>query len=290
MLRFKSFILESEGKLRQGLSHVSDLKPDQFHELTKSGKIGGDVTEKTDGMAFEVGHDDGGFYTRTSHSDKMRNKGDYENAAKAKFGDGFNPEISRHFDRIHHELHSNPKLTNYLANGGKHVKGEIYYKPHGKPTEHGEVRFVGTAYDPKKMAQTGSFVVHSKLPENSHHNLEHVKSLGDKHFNIDDDSTHKKVNLDVSDEHKAFSNLDHEVMKSRKHADKEAKLNEVGKFNAIKHSVNEKLKHHLSDLKPKWGSETEGHVIHPEHGSSAPRVKVVSDTFKQNHANFKVGR
>jgi hypothetical protein len=290
MLSFKSFLKESETKLRQGLSHVSDLKPEQFHELTKSGKIHGDVTEKTDGMAFEAGHDDHGFYTRTSHSDKMRNKGDYEHAARTKFGEGFNPEISRHFDRIHHELHSNKKLTDYLANGGKHIKGEIYYKPHGKPTENGEVRFVGTAYDPNKMGHTGSFIVHSKLAENAHHNLDHVKSLGDKNFNIDDDSTHKKVNVDVSDEHKAFSNLNHDLMKSRKHADKEGKLNEVGKFNAIKHSVNEKLKNHLSDLKPKWGSETEGHVIHPEAGSSAPRVKVISDTFKQNKANYKVGK
>jgi hypothetical protein len=290
MIRFKSFLLESTGKLRQGIPHVSDLKPDAFHNLTKSGNIDGVPTHKPDGLTLEAGHDENGFYTRTSHSDKMRNKGDYEAAAKAKFGEGFNPEISRHFDRIHHELHSNSKLTNYLASGGNSIRGEIFYKPHGKPTENGEVRFVGTAYDPKKMGRTGSFIAYSQLPENAHHNMEHLKTLGDKNFNIDDDSTNKKLNVDVSDEHKAFTGLNRDVMASRKQADKEAKLNEIGKFNAIKDSVNTKLKQHLSDLKPKWGSEEEGHVIHPEKGSDAPRIKVISDTFKQNKANFKVGQ
>lgn len=290
MKTFKQFILETDEKVRQGLSHVSDLKPEEFHELTKSGKLSGDATEKSDGMAFKIGHDEHGFYTQTSRSDKMRNSGDYETAARAKFGDSFNPEVSRHFDRIHKELQSNPRLTQYLANGGKHIKGEIFYKPHGKPTENGELRFVGTAYDPKKMGKTGSFIVHSKLPENAHHDLDHLKTLGDENFNIDDDSTGHKVNVDVSDEHKQFSGLNRELMKSRKHADKESKANEIDKFNAIKKSVHNKLKDSLSNIPNKWGSETEGHVIHPTEGSSAPRVKVVSDSFKQNKANFKVGQ
>jgi hypothetical protein len=288
MLTFKTFLLESEGKVRQGLSHITDLKPDAFHELTKSGKIIGDATEKSDGMAFKVGHDEHGFYTQTSHSDKMRNRGDYESAAKAKFGEGSNPEISRHFDRIHHELHSNQKLTSYLGAGGKHIKGEIFYKPHGKPTESGEMRFVGTAYHPNKMGKTGSFIVHSKLPENAHHDLNHLNSLGDENFKIDNDTTNKNVNVDVSDEHHAFKNLNHDVMKSRKHSDREEKAAEVEKFNNIKQKVHNKVKDSVSDIKPKWGSETEGFVIHPKEGSSAPRVKVVSDTFKQNKQNFKV--
>ena len=72
-------------------------------------------------------------------------------------------------------------------------------------------------------------------------NMKHLKTLGDKNFNIDDDSTNKKLNVDVSDEHKAFTGLNRDVMASRKQADKEAKLNEIGKFNAIKDSVNTKL-------------------------------------------------
>jgi hypothetical protein len=290
MLSFKQFLFESEGKVRQGLSHISDLKPEQFHNLTKSGKVTGEATEKSDGMAFKVGHDDEGFYSQTSHSDKMRNVGDYEQAAKKKFGENSDPTISRHFDRIHHELHSNKKLTHYLANGGKHINGEVYYKPQGKPTPDGEVRFVGTAYDPKKMGHTGSFIVHSKLPENSHHDLSNVKSLGDKNFNFDDDTTGKHVSVDVSVEHKEFSGLNHDLMKSRKHADREAKQQEVEKFNGIKQSVHNKVKDTLSDIKPKRGSETEGYVIHPTDGSDAPRIKMVSDTFKKNKASFKVGK
>lgn len=289
MLSFKGFLLESEGKVRQGLSHISDLKPDQFHELTKTGKLSGEVTEKSDGMAFKIGHDDKGFYTQTSHSDKMRHPGDYESAARKKFGEGSDHTISRHFDIIHHELQSNPKLTHYLSHGGKHLKGEIYYKPHGKPAPHGEIRFVGTAYDPKKMGHTGSFIVHSKLPENSHHYLSHVKSLGDKNFNIDDDTTGKHISVDVSPEHQAFKGLNHDIMKSRTHADKPLKAQEISKFNDIKQSVHNKVKDNISNLPKKWGSESEGYVIHPKEGSSAPRIKMVSDTFKKNKASFKVG-
>lgn len=290
MLRFKSFLLESEGKLRQGLSHVSDLKHDQLSNLVSSGNIHGDVTEKSDGSAFEVGHDEHGFFTRTSHSDKMRNSGDYQSAAKKKFGEGFDPSISAHFDRIHKELHSNPKLTSYLAKTpGKSMKGEIFYKPHGKPTESGELRFVGTAYDPKKMGESGSFIVHSKLSDNSHHDINHLKTLGDENFNIDHDDVNKKVNIDVSKEKEDLSKINTDLLSSRKKADKEAKMAENAKLDSIKSSIHNKLKGHLSELKPKWGSETEGYVIHPHKGSSAPRIKVISDTFKQNKQNFKVG-
>lgn len=290
MLRFKSFLLESEVKLRQGLSHISDLKHDQLSNLVSSGKVQGDVTEKSDGSAFEVGHDEHGFFTRTSHSDKMRNAGDYQEAARKRFGEGFDPSISAHFDRIHKELHSNPKLTSYLAQTpGKSIKGEIFYKPHGKPTDSGELRFVGTAYDPKKMGNSGSFIVHSKLADNAHHNIEHLKTLGDENFNIDHDDINKKVNVDVSGEKEALSKINPELLKSRKLSDKEAKLAETEKLNSIKSSIHNKLKDHLSGLKGKWGSETEGYVIHPPVGSSAPRVKIISDTFKQNKQNFKVG-
>ena len=290
MLSFKSFLLESEGKLRQGLSHISDLKHDQLHNLIHTGKVEGHVTEKSDGSAFEIGHDDQGFYTRTSHSNKMRNAGDYESAAREKFGEGFNPEISRHFDRIHHELHSNSKLTSYLSKSpGSSIKGEIFYKPHGKPTDNGEVRFVGTAYDPNKMGKTGSFIVHSKLPENKNHDLDKVKSLSDDNWKFDDDSTGKHVSVDVSDEKHQLQKINPEILKSRKQADKESKVAEQEKLKSIQQSVHNKIKSHLSSLAPKWGSETEGYVIHPKEGSSAPRVKIISDTFKQNKQNFKVG-
>lgn len=289
MLSFKQFLKESEAKLRQGLPSVLDLKADQFNNLIKNKKISGNVTEKSDGMAFEVGHDEHGFYSRTSRSDKMRQPGDYERASREKFGERFNPEISKQFDTIHQHLQNNKHLANHLAsNPGKSIKGEVFYKPSGKQTASGEIRFVGTAYDPKKMAKHGSFIVHSKLPENAHLDINHVKQLGDSNFNIDSDETGHNLNIDVAHEHEQFSNLNHELMKSRKKADKENKNKEIDKFVALKNSVNNKIQNSVSHLQPKWGSETEGYVIHPdkESNADAPRVKVISDTFKQNKQNF----
>lgn len=281
---FKSYILVEEA-IRKGISHPKDLKYNHVKNILGDGSISGHLTEKSDGMAFAVGHDENGFYTRTSRSDKMRNPGDYEAAARAKFGEDFDPSISQHFDRIHRELQGNKNLTSYLQNHHKEhgdtlIKGEMFYKPHGTPAEDGGIRFVGTSYDPKKMGSTGSFVLHSRLPENEKHFPEVIKQLGDDKINFDHDIVpDSRVDVDAKDLKQKFDEINPDVLASRKKADADDKAIHKQKLDDINSEIEKRIRSKSDTIKPKWGNETEGHVFHPD-TEGGPLVKVTSPTFQ----------
>lgn len=304
MLGFKSFLSLNEASIRQGLPHISTMSHEQFHNLTKGGKIHiDDVTEKTDGQTMKFGHDEHGFYTQSSGSgnEKMRHPEDYANRAKRRSeetGKPFDPTSSNAFGHIHKTLQQNKPLQNHLKSHydktGKEVevRGESFYKPWGKPSETpGEIKFVGTSYDPSHMAKVGKFVIHSRLPENQNHDLDHFKSnLSDENINFDDDKIeHKPSKIDVSNERKDFDNLNHSLLQSRTtKSNKEAKEAELAKFATIKQRASEKVDAHMKsqNIKPKWGSGTEGAVIHPStNNPDAPRFKVTSDAFRAYKAS-----
>lgn len=285
-----------ERKLRQGVKHLKDISHQRLGELLGDGTFRGETTEKTDGSVFQmrVRHDENGkpiFGTRTSSSDWVEEPGGYLKAARAKFGRDVDPEISKHFDRIHGELSNNPNLVSYLTqhaqahDGESRLRGEIFYKPHGRPAEDGGMRFVGTSYDPNKMGGTGMFVVHSKLPENANHNLKDLKSLGDDNINFDDDTLKGgKMKIDVSDEKAAYDKINPELLASRKKADAEAKEAEKAKLEKIRSSFESKLRAHADSIAPKWGmpgsNEKEGNVFHPSVGGEI--YKTQNETFRSN--------
>lgn len=272
-------------KLRTRIPHIKDLDHQSLLDLTTSGVIKGAATEKTDGMAFEVGHDQDGFYSRTANSQKMRKAGQYEAQAKTKFGKFFNPAISKSFDDVHRHLHNNNRLVDHLkkvatdTEKDTSMKGEVFYKPNGIAAEkEGEVRFVGTAYDTKKMGSKGTFVVHSRVPTNKHHDVANISRLGDDNFKLDHDGVGRGVNVPVHDIHAQARNIDPMLMKSRRKADQPAKEKEKAKYDFLKKTLHDRIKGHLTPYTPKWGSETEGHVIHP---SSGKPFKMVDDRFAE---------
>jgi hypothetical protein len=292
MLSFKQFL--SESKMRQGLPHFRDLKPGDFHNLISSGKVEGDVTEKTDGLAFGLGYDKDGFYTRSARSDKVRSPGEYTAYGKRKYGEDHESPFSGHYDKIHELLQNNPKLVQHLKDshhksGGQDVsmKGEMFWKPLGEHSDKG-VKFVGTHYDPSKMGSHGKFVLHTKLPENSSHKHKTISELGDEKVHFDHDKvSNDRVGIDVSKELEDFRSLNHEKMNSRKKSDMEEKEQNKQRFQSIKDSVESKLRGHItSRIKPKFGNETEGHVFHPS-TESHPRFKLTSDSFAQFKADQK---
>ena len=297
MLRFKHFFLAES--IRQGLPHISTMSHEQFHNLTKDNNVHiDDVTEKTDGQTMMFGHDENGFYTQSSGSgnEKMRNPEDYATRAKRRAqetGKEYNSTASDAFGHVHKTLQQNQALQNHLKSQyqktGKEVqiRGESFYKPWGRPSEvSGEVKFVGTSYDPSHMGKVGKFVIHSRLPENQDHDLEHFKkNLSDENINFDDDKIeHKPAKVDVSNERADFNGLNHDLLKARTtKSNKEAKEAEIAKFAAIKQRASEKVDAHMKsqNIQPKWGSGTEGAVIHPSiNNPNAPRFKVTSDAFR----------
>lgn len=295
MLGFSSYIqLITEG-VRQGLPHITTMDHDQFSSLVKGGKVHvHKVTEKSDGIPHEFGYDEKGFYTRSKGTgeEKVRSPQQYHDLAKKKAEGGrsvYNPDKADTFGHIHKTLASNQALQSHLAErhkkegGDIRVKGEMFYKPLSQESEHkGERRFVATSYGTSHMGKVGKFVIHTELPENKGHNVEHFKSkLSSPDLNFDDDKIdHKKGSVDVSKETKGLGAINKELLSARTtKSNKEAKAAETAKFDKIKSAVSAKVDKHVesSNIKPKWGSETEGFVVHPsQQNPSAPRFKVTS--------------
>ena len=316
MKRFKSFLNEA-GKVRQGLPHLyssptpaggqtPSLSTDQFRNLVKGGKIHvNDVTEKTDGQTFKYGHDEHGFYSQHSGSgdEKIRSaEGHVERAQRRaqETGKEYNPTGPEAMAKFHGALQNNKALQDHLKNEHKRtgkevvVRGEAFNNSLAQPGDkEGEVKFVHTSYK-KPATKQGTFVIHSKLPENIGHDTEHFKkNLSDKDINFEDDKIeHKPGHVDVKDEEQEFNSLNHDLINSRTvPKNKVAKLAELEKFNKIKTKVSNKVSAHLKTLsiKNKFGSGTEGLVVHPStENPDAPRFKAINPAFKE--AKAKGGR
>jgi hypothetical protein len=308
MIRFKSFIAES---IRQGLPHITTMDHEQFKNLTKDGKVKiSSATEKTDGSTFLIGHDDKGFYTQYSGSgsERMRTPEDYAERAKRRAQETGKPldmTASNAFGTAHAALQKNKPLLQHLqataerSGGETKVRGELFSKALSRPSETpGEIKFVGTSYHPEHMGSVGKFVIHTRLPENQHHEVEKFKKeLSSPELNFDDDNikNFKAGEVDVSKHIEGMKDVNAELLKARTTPkNKQAKAEENTKFDAVKKAVSDAVDKHVKSMgvMPKWGSGSEGLVVHPEEGSSAPRFKITSDAFRDYKAsdeskNFK---
>lgn len=310
MLSFSSFLRESttltEG-IRQGLPHALTMHHDDFHNLVKSGRIDmSRKTEKTDGTTHMMGWDKDGFYTQSSGSgnEKMRAPGDYAARATRRSQETGKPldlTGSNMFDHAHATLMKNKKLMDYLKShaakqgGESKLRGELFYTPYGRPSEekNGEVKFVGTSYDPSHMGPVGKIVVHSQLPENKFHDVEAIKKIGNgKEINFDDDKIDTPPTaIDVNDEREMMKGIDRGLLNSRTTPkNKAAKAVENSRLDEIRKRVSDKVDAHVKSLNisPKWGSGSEGVVIHPPEGSDQPRFKATSENFRKYKAAEKV--
>lgn len=300
MLRFKQFIIEAG--IRRGLPHVSTMHHDDFHNLIHTGKI--DLhhqTEKTDGFTHEFGHDEHGFYSQSSASgnERMRSSKDFHDRVKRREKESGKPgnyNAAKAFGEIHDHLANNQKLQahlrdQYKKHGHARVKGEVFHKPDGKPgNKKGEIKFVGTSYRTDHMASVGKYVIHSKLPENQHNDVHHfIHHLSDHAYNFDTDHVDhnhhpNSTRIDVSTEKTEHDKLNHDLIRTRKtKTNKEEKEAEHEKLSKIQRTVSDKIDKHMKKLgtAPKWGSGTEGMVIHPPEKSKQPRFKVTSDAFRK---------
>lgn len=309
MLSFNEFLKESvlitEG-IRQGLPHILTMHHDDLHNLLNSGRINmSNKTEKTDGSTHIMGWDKDGFYTQSSGSgnEKMRMPGDYAARATRRSQETGKPldlTGSNMFDHVHDTLSKNKKLMEYLRNhaakqgGEAKIRSELFYTPYGRPSEDkaGEVKFVGTSYDPSHIGQVGKMVVHTQLPDNKFHDVETLKKIGNKDINFDDDKIDSAPTaVDVADERETMKGIDRNLLNSRTTPkNKEAKAAETAKLDEIRKRVSDKVDAHVKTLNisPKWGSGSEGVVVHPPEGSDAPRFKVTSDNFRKYKAAEKV--
>jgi hypothetical protein len=308
MIRFKTFITES---IRQGLPHITTMDHKQFAALTKGGKVDiSNATEKTDGSTFLMGHDEKGFFTQYSGSsdERMRNPEDYAERAMRRSketGKPYDPTASNAFSAAHAALQKNKPLMQHLeataknSGGETKVRGELFSKALARPSETpGEIKFVGTSYHPEHMGSVGKFVIHTQLPENRNHDVEKFKKeLSSSEMNFDDDKIQnfKPVSIDVSKHLEGMKDINSAVWDDKKTAkNKPARDAEEAKLAPIRQKVSDEVDKHIKKMgvMPKWGSGSEGMVVHPKEGTDAPRFKVTSDAFRDYKAsdeskNFK---
>jgi hypothetical protein len=224
------------------------------------------VTEKTDGMAYEVGYDSSGFYTATATSGHIYHANDYIVLAKQKFGKDVDLSISRKFSDLHLIMSMNKPLLTYLTSfysqtGGyadAAIRGEMFYLGDQVVGPDGLVSFVATKYDAACMGLAGMFVVHTQLEINKHLPAKYVSRLSDDLVVFDHDLVDMpKLNVRFND----FGILD------------------PADFDFV-------LRRKLNTIKPKWGPETEGYVLH-SCTKTQPLIKVIDPEFmSRKHARY----
>lgn len=269
-------------QLRRHIPHVHDLGIGQLESLLDADMLIGCFTEKTDGMAFEIGFDLLGFYTRSATSPKIRTANGYADTLKAKFGDKYNPKLAERFDHVHSLFYHNRALQSYLRRKRfftTGLSGEIFYRPDAKIVD-GMLQFETILYNPFKIGVVGSFVVHTQMPLNKTHFMEEFKALGNHTLKFDDDAVSDRLFIDVTKERSRLETVDKVLLRSRKAKHRDDKANEQQKVREIAQSLSDKMRIISNGLVPKWGYQTEGYVFHPENKDM--RVKVISDLFKAN--------
>ena len=319
MLSFTQYL--SEASIRQGLPHLHSsptpaggqtpsLSTDEFEKTTKGGKVHiHHVTEKTDGQTFKFGYDEHGFYTQHSGSgsDRIRTGAGHIERAKrraSETGKEYDSTGPTAMSKFHDALHSNSALQNHLAkhyekHGEVAVSGEAFNRSLARPGDKkDEVKFVHTSYSTKGLGKQGAFIIHSRMPTNQQHDPEHFKNnLSDDNIKFDHDIIkHTPSHVDVKDEVADFHKLDHGLINTRTvPKNKQAKLAEIEKFNNIKKRVSAKVSAHLGEkkIKNKFGSGTEGLVVHPSDANpEATRFKAINPKFKEakSSSNLSFGK
>jgi len=295
MLTFKSFLSEAKMSLKHIAGDSKGQNPFNHQEMTdlvKTGKVNfGNVTEKTDGQAFEIGwkpeeeHPEGGFvYAKYSGSGvgNYPKIEDHEKRAKirAPIDNPYDKDLEKqkvikNVTEAHRTLSENKPLVEMLKQQSQNtgqvatIKGELFTRASAKPSESqpGQLKWQGTSYRPDIIARQAGFVVHTGLEENHWLKDSHdkIKSLSTPEIKFDHDVIkHNVPDLDVEDVKKKLSQTDPK--------DKEA-------LGGIRQELSDRIKSHWwkHAPSPKWGNETEGYVVHPSNASpDQPRFKLTS--------------
>lgn len=283
---------------RTGLTHLGDLSAEDLKKVTKGGRVDlSHATTKTDGSAVEISwHPDHGLSTRHSGIKSQHGVTDsrqYFEHTKARADANQRPVDytgARAFAAFHDSLSKNPDFIrhcqeHYSKHGSCVMKGELFSPHMARPSEShpGEVEQVSTPVHPRHMGEHGLFVIHSRLPQNAHHNSGSISRFSDKNLKFDTDVPaipQEHAHVDVSQEHKELQSVDHNLASQKiTPSNKEAVRAERAKIKDIGSRIYSKVRKHAQKnklFKNQWGSgDGEGLVIH----HPGARFKVTSPRF-----------
>ena len=242
-------------KARQGIPHLKDLHDEDILSLIVDNRIHlSSVTEKTDGASFVFHYDENGFGTQSSGSGSeiMREPDDYIRRATRNGKTSIAKSVPA-FMRFHEELMNNQAFLDIMKEA-RLVRGEVFLRDLCTPSIYeDESIIVATSYRNGVIGSNGTFIIHSMLPDN-------------KNVPINDF-------LDISS---CTIKFDHDRIELFQRVIDVKGLN----IDTIKRIIEYHL---LETTLPKWGSETEGYVVH--HPSKT--FKVISPRWTDYHKKSK---
>lgn len=246
-------------KARQGLRHLKDLYDHEILSLITDNKIVLDsVTEKTDGASFVLHYDEHGFGTQSSGSGSeiMRDPYDYIRRATRNGKTTIAKSVPA-FMRFHEELMNNQTFLDIMKDV-RLIRGEVFLMDLCTPSIHeNESIIVATSYRNNVIGTNGTFIVHSMLPDNKNVPINDLIDISTCTIKFDHDIIDFAIEMEVTDEYKSRTVID-----------------------TIKHNIEHEI---LNTIEPKWGSETEGYVVH----HPTKTFKVISSRWTDCHKRAK---
>lgn len=304
MLKFGQYleIVEQEVKAttRTGISHLKDMKPDEFVAWMRQVKIENNgilknikCVSKIDGLGARFGKDlNGKPFFEGSRTGPIFDSGAFTAFARGKSDDVELIARASHYDDML-EIFKTYQFMDVIPNNTK-VACEIFYNPMAEETETG-IKFVTVVYDKNKLGSLMTIMPYTILESSTgreHPNKDAIltdlyKESNSKIKIIDPNL--KLTEIDITsyvDAASSYSDESLAILKSRKMTDKEAKQNLLNVIQKVKDDLSDYILQHPGiEGKFKLGPEIEGIVLHiPNKQNSTSVYKITTDTFKTAHS------
>lgn len=285
-MRFKEYLIEMEITPRKGIIHFQDIKPIDFLKLGRelighNKKLKNVKTSlKVDGLSGRFGKDsDSKFFFESGRSGIIQMPKAFSTYTMSKGGSDEMIARSVHYDDIYDLLEASD-LWKDLPNGTK-IVCEILYNPMAQLIKD-KLKFVSIQYNKSKLGNIMTIVPISVIGD---YDLEDLYKKSTKDIKIVSAHLgHIDIELDIDLD--VLNEIDEDILVSRKHADREMKIEYIALLQDIKDEISSQILHYPIIGKDKLGKEIEGLVI--ELGGQL--YKITTPSFRQEKRDERVSR
>jgi hypothetical protein len=260
-MRFKEYLEEemSETK-RQSIIHFQDIKPLEFLEIAEKiiqndNKIN-DIHSslKIDGASFRFGKDKSGkFFCETGRSGIIQQRNAFSEYNIQKGSSDEVLQRSKHYDDIY-DLLEQSDLWKDLPDNCK-IVCEILYNPMAT-VDKDKLKFVSVKYDKSLLGKVATLIPLEVIGDYSIEEL--LKKSNDKIKIISPKL--KNINVNLKIDLSKISQIDKDILTSRKHKDRELKSEYLEILQDMKETIAKEILKYPKDI-TKLGDEYEGIVI-----------------------------
>jgi len=278
---------------RVGIEHFQKMKPEEFLNWLKTVKndLGGIIKDvktvgKIDGLGARFGKNKlGDIFFEGSRTGPIFDSGSFSLYATNK---GSSPEVierSKHYDDMLEIIKQSKAVKSLPAN--VKVVCEIFYNPMAQDLKDGIV-FVTVKYDKSKLGSLMTILPYEVIDSTTGEALKNSDEIVEALIKQSTDEIKiinprlKMNSINIEGHLDILSSLQSDAMdiiKSRKHADRESKAKILAIIDAAKSQLADYiLNSNAIEGKYNLGDEIEGIVLHLPHGI----YKITTDKFKES--------